>query len=71
MKLSLLRDIAIVRIYAFLLAIIIIIIVIIIIIIIIIIILLFGLLPQGQLWASFKGTTSHTRFQSFWATILT
>ena len=70
MKLSLLRDIAIVRIFAFLLAIIIIIIVIII-IIIIIIILLFGLLPQGQLWASFKGTTSHTRFQSFWATILT
>ena len=63
MKLSLLRDIAIVRIFAFLLAIII--------IIIIIIILLFGLLPQGQLWASFKGTTSHTRFQSFWATILT
>ena len=65
MKLSLLRDIAIVRIFAFLLAIIIII------IIVIIIILLFGLLPQGQLWASFKGTTSHTRFQSFWATILT
>ena len=64
MKLSLLRDIAIVRIFAFLLAIIII-------IIVIIIILLFGLLPQGQLWASFKGTTSHTRFQSFWATILT
>ena len=63
MKLSLLRDIAIVRIFAFLLAIII--------IIVIIIILLFGLLPQGQLWASFKGTTSHTRFQSFWATILT
>ena len=63
MKLSLLRDIAIVRIFAFLLAIII--------IIIVIIILLFGLLPQGQLWASFKGTTSHTRFQSFWATILT
>ena len=62
MKLSLLRDIAIVRIFAFLLAII---------IIVIIIILLFGLLPQGQLWASFKGTTSHTRFQSFWATILT
>ena len=62
MKLSLLRDIAIVRIFAFLLAII---------IIIVIIILLFGLLPQGQLWASFKGTTSHTRFQSFWATILT
>ena len=64
MKLSLLRDIAIVRIFVFLLAIIII-------IIVIIIILLFGLLPQGQLWASFKGTTSHTRFQSFWATILT
>ena len=63
MKLSLLRDIAIVRIFAFLLAIII--------IIVIIIILLFGLLPQGQLWASFKRTTSHTRFQSFWATILT
>ena len=63
MKLSLLRDIAIVRIFAFLLAVII--------IIVIIIILLFGLLPQGQLWASFKGTTSHTRFQSFWATILT
>ena len=62
MKLSLLRDIAIVRIFAFLLAVI---------IIVIIIILLFGLLPQGQLWASFKGTTSHTRFQSFWATILT
>ena len=62
MKLSLLRDIAIVRIFAFLLAII---------IIVIIIILLFGLLPQGQLWASFKRTTSHTRFQSFWATILT
>ena len=62
MKLSLLRDIAIVRIFAFLLAVI---------IIVITIILLFGLLPQGQLWASFKGTTSHTRFQSFWATILT